>query len=226
ERADEPEAEKTGWLWHALRWVKRQVKAVVEAIESWLHALEQWLKRVFPQSELAPESRTDWRPVIRIAFYGIGAILVLLVLLIIRRRLLYQMAVKERLASVKAVPVVDINDENISAADLPRDRWMGLAWELMARQDLRQALRAFYLALLAHLGDHGRVVIARHKSNREYLAELNRRSHVEPDLPRLFDQCMAAFERTWYGMHPVARDQLDQFIANQERISALVRSAA
>ena len=94
----------------------------------------------------------------------------------------------------------------------------------MAEGDYRKALRALYLAILANLGAHGRIAIARYKSNREYQMELARRAHAEPELLQCFSDCMTVFERVWYGLHPVAREHLQRFIRDQERITILVQS--
>jgi hypothetical protein len=118
---------------------------------------------------------------------------------------------------------VDLTDESITADHLPREQWLALAADLLARKEYRQALRAYYLSILAQLGDHGRIVITRYKSNREYLEELKRRTHVEPELFSLFERCMGAFESAWYGMHAVAEDQMDRFVSDQERIASLVQ---
>jgi hypothetical protein len=94
------------------------------------------------------------------------------------------------------------------------------------RKEFRRALRALYLSVLALLADHQRVKIARYKSNRDYARELGRRAHAEPELLAIFDWCINVFERSWYGMHPVDRQRLDQFRDRQERIAALVQASA
>jgi len=48
-------------------------------------------------------------------------------------------------------PVPDLADENIRADQLPEDGWTKLARELLERGEFRLAMRAFYLASLAHL---------------------------------------------------------------------------
>ena len=117
-------------------------------------------------------------------------------------------------------------DENVAADDLPLDGWLAMARDLMAQQDFQRALRALYLSVLAQLAERGRVVIARYKSNQDYFSELARRAHAEPELLRAFDWCRQVFERVWYGMHPVAREQVEQFLAYQQRIATLVEPNA
>jgi hypothetical protein len=116
----------------------------------------------------------------------------------------------------------DVSDENIGADQLPEEGWIRLARELLGRGEMRLALRAFYLATLAHLADRNLIILARFKSNRDYEQELNRRSHALPELPVLFSQNVTLFERVWYGLHEVTPEMLEQFAAKVESIKARV----
>jgi hypothetical protein len=123
-------------------------------------------------------------------------------------------------ASEPIQPVPDINDDNVGADELPGDSWTKLARELLARGELRLALRAFYLASLAHLAARNLISIARFKSNRDYERELRRRGHSFPGLLSVFGDNLESFERTWYGRHEVNRDLVDRFAVNVERMKA------
>jgi hypothetical protein len=113
--------------------------------------------------------------------------------------------------------VPDLTDENVGADQLPEDGWTRLARELLERGEYRLALRAFYLATLAHLAEHQFITLARFKSNREYQQELQRRGHVLAELLPPFNENVSAFERVWYGTHPVNQDAVVQFASNVER---------
>ncbi|MFZ1983710.1 MAG: DUF4129 domain-containing protein [Desulfatitalea sp.] len=226
EQVDAPAEKETGWLAETLNWLVEKIEAAFDAVDRWLESLAEWLRRRFPDPEGRVSTGRDWRAIIRLIFYLTGILLLILLLISLRRWWIARQAVRRKPVSKTREPVVDINDESLTAGDLPRDRWLALAQELMGRGDFRQALRALYLALLAQLGDTGRVAIARYKSNHDYLNELTRRAHAEPELLERFAQCMTAFERAWYGMHPVAEAQLSRFISDQERIAALVHRAA
>jgi hypothetical protein len=115
-------------------------------------------------------------------------------------------------------PAPDLTDENVSAEQLPEDGWTALARELLARGEFRLALRAFYLASLAHLAEKNLVSLAKFKSNRDYERELRRRGHSFPDLLSVFGENVAVFDRSWYGMHKVTGDLVNEFAANVERI--------
>src|ERR1700733_8371753 len=80
----------------------------------------------------------------------------------------------------------DLRDENVGADQLPEDGWTKLARELLAKGELRLALRAFYLASLAHLADRNLINLARFKSNRDYERELRWRAHALPALVGVF----------------------------------------
>ena len=115
-------------------------------------------------------------------------------------------------------PAPDLSDENVGAEQLPEDGWTKLARELLARGELRLAMRAFYLASLAHLSQRSLISLARFKSNRDYERELRRRGHSLPELLAVFGENVSVFERIWYGMHEVSAELVAQFAANVERM--------
>jgi hypothetical protein len=127
---------------------------------------------------------------------------------------------KEIVVAEAVQPAPDLNDENLSANQLPEDGWLKLARELMDRGELRLALRALYLAGLAHLAQREFVSIAKFKSNREYEHELRRRARALPDLQNAFGENVTTFDRIWYGMHEVTQESLQLFQTNLERIRA------
>jgi hypothetical protein len=123
--------------------------------------------------------------------------------------------------TAEALPAMpDLADENVTAEQLPEDSWSQLARELFDRGELRLALRAFYLASLAHLATRNLITLARFKSNRDYERELARRGHVLAEVPALFGENVTDFERVWYGRHEVSPELLRQFAANLERMKS------
>ena len=95
----------------------------------------------------------------------------------------------------------DITDESVGADQLPEDGWTKMAHELLARGEFRLALRAFYLASLAHLAERNLISLARFKSNHDYERELTRRAHAFPALLELFEETVSAFDRVGYSPH-------------------------
>ena len=112
----------------------------------------------------------------------------------------------------------DLHSEDVTADQLPEDRWLQLARELLDRGDLRLALRAAYLGVLAHLGQRELLAIARHKSNLDYRRELARRAAQRRELVGAFEENVFSFERAWYGRATVTREGLDRFFSNLDVI--------
>jgi len=128
---------------------------------------------------------------------------------------------RRRGPAVKAVPVAslpDITDEDVVADQLPADRWMEMAMDFMEREEWRLALRAMFLAALAHLGQCRLVRIAKHKSNRDYGRELDRRAHDRASLLEAFRTNVGVLESVWYGAHAADRYTVSGFRANQDVI--------
>jgi hypothetical protein len=124
-------------------------------------------------------------------------------------------------AVTEVIPSVpDLQNEGIAANEMPEESWVKLARELLERGELRLALRAFYLASLAHLAQRGLISIAKYKSNHDYERELRRRSHALHDLPRTFERNVGVFDRVWYGRQEVSLEMLEEFSSNVERIKA------
>ena len=113
-----------------------------------------------------------------------------------------------------------MTDEKLAADALPEDGWTRLGRELLARGELRLALRAFYLASLAHLASRQLISLAKFKSNRDYERELRRRGHSLPGLLTVFGENVLVFDRIWYGMHEINQELVAQFMAKVEQIRA------
>ncbi|CAN5495972.1 hypothetical protein BH09VER1_BH09VER1_42840 [soil metagenome] len=153
--------------------------------------------------------------------FGALAVIASLLGVVLVRFLKARRTTAEITASVAVTPVPDIADEYISADQFPEDQWTTYGRELMAQGDLRSAIRAFYLASLAHLGAVKLVTIARGKSNREYEREVKRRGHALPELPPLFGENVRIFDRAWYGDHEVNQEMVEGFVANLTKIKSV-----
>ncbi|MGD8761923.1 MAG: hypothetical protein PVG87_06415, partial [Desulfobacteraceae bacterium] len=112
---------------------------------------------------------------------------------------------------------------DIKADDLPVHRWLTLAGEMIEAGDLRLAMRALYLATLAHLAENEMISIEIYKSNREYEQELRRRAHEKKEMLTVFSKSLTIFEQVWYGMYQITRSEFDKFAANQKRILAVAQ---
>jgi hypothetical protein len=153
----------------------------------------------------------------RLLYILVVAAVVVVALLFWRRR----RAMKESVVSATAVEaVVDLHSDDVVADQLPEDRWLALARELMEKGELRLSLRASYLASLAHLGQRELLAIARHKSNLDYRRELNRRASQRRELLGAFEENVLSFERAWYGRALVTPEVVNRFATNLEVIRA------
>ena len=90
----------------------------------------------------------------------------------------------------------------------------------MGKGELRLALRALYLAGLAHLAQRDMIRVAKFKSNRDYERELRRRARALPELQAAFAENVGIFDRVWYGLHDVTQESLQRFQMNLEKIKA------
>jgi hypothetical protein len=112
----------------------------------------------------------------------------------------------------------DLGREHVNAAELPGDEWTRLGLDLLERGEHRLALRAFYLASLAHLAQRNLITLAKAKSNREYEMELRRRAHAFPGALAIFGRNVTTFDQVWYGLREATRETAADFAANVERL--------
>ena len=153
--------------------------------------------------------------------FVLAAILAAGLIFLIGKALLAKMAAAEADMDGSGIELeeIDLEDEDVTASQLPEDEWMRLAREKMAAGDYRLALRALFLATLAHLGDQRILTIARSKSNGDYLREMRYRGRAPEPVKEAFHENVRAFERAWYGWHEVTPETMEGFTRNYERIS-------
>ncbi len=115
---------------------------------------------------------------------------------------------------------IDLASEDIVATQLHEDEWLRLAREQIAKGEERLAIRALFLATLAHLGEQGLLKIVRSKSNRDYRSELGLRARTLGELRRAFDENTMLFERVWYGLHRLGSGAVEGYLENHGLIAA------
>lgn len=229
DRAIEDVLQKPDYTWRA----PRQKKVTDSNSERFamLNRFAEWTKNVFRTfgdwiDNLLKKSAPKGPPGISLfSKQGLTYALILVVAGVIGYLLylLWRIRLKARAAETPAEATAappDLADENITAEQLPEDGWVRLALEMLERGDLRLAVRAFYLASLAHLAERNLVTLARFKSNRDYERELSRRSHALPEVARLFSENVSVFDRVWYGLHEVTDGLVENFRNNVERIKS------
>lgn len=211
------------------------IEAITDTLQRWFKTVLKWMKQFgvwmddFLKKLITPEIRkkpsgTDWTSILKGLVSLLSAVLIGILTILFRR--MWQRRRRHRIETAGDTfsTTPDLGDEQVTADELPMDRWLMLAQEMTRKGELRLALRALYLACLAYLNEHQLITLAGFKSNREYAMELNRRAHEYPDLFAAFVRNVTLFDRTWYGMHPVTRQDMDEFTANQERIRICIEN--
>jgi hypothetical protein len=196
-------------------------------IREWWKTLGEWLRRLLERlfrHEASPHAPGGWGWIMSLntLLYALLAIVVVALALLVCRLWIRGRQRQRVVASEAIQPAPDLADESAGAEQLPEDGWTKLARELLERGEFRLAMRAFYLASLAHLAQRNLISLARFKSNRDYERELRRRGHSFPDLLSVFDENLLAFERIWYGTHEATSALAGRFAANVDKIRGAV----
>ena len=203
-------------------WALQLADKVLDALNSMWRAIARGIKSLFewlfgklgnspsPQGGAAPGAGLHWSVYLLMAAVAAAAIWIVL-----RRR--------RASRSVKAPPLpssvaIRIDADGVSADQLPEERWIEIALDCLRRKEYRLALRAYYLASLAWLGQRGFVSIHAGKTNREYELELRRKARQFAEARSLFGANIAAFEAAWYGLHEVSDENVAAFHARLEGI--------
>jgi hypothetical protein len=200
-------------------WVEtlaRKTEEVAKAISRWVSDALRWINARFSRGS-GSGSGTAMAFVMKAVVVLLGAALVGFLLWLLWR-LWHNRAQLPDLEAAALPATPDLTDENVAADQLPEEGWLGMARELLARGELRLAMRAFYLATLAHLAHRNLISLARFKSNQDYERELQRRGHALATVLALFSQNRLVFERVWYGRHEITPRALHEFAGAVERI--------
>lgn len=203
------------------RWGKT-LKIWLEKFGKWFGKLQKWLNKIFPKKSLdgitfgSPASSIT---VIQLLLYMLLGVIACVAAIMLWRVWLKRRQLRTPVAAVSEADAAepDLSDENVDASQLSTDSWLALAQEMIERGEFRLALRAFYLAGLAYLGEQHFVALAKYKSDREYEKELRRRAHAFPALLPIFTENMLTYQRSWYGLRDVERATLEQVMANYEQ---------
>lgn len=203
------------WGGAVLHWIGKVFRAI-------FHWLGKLLDKLFGggRSYNNSSSGTGWITSVQLLLWALVVLVATVLVILFYRVWLGRRKARRVVASEAILPVPDVADENTAADELPEEEWTKLGRELLARGELRLAMRAFYLASLSYLAGRNLISIARFKSNREYERELRRRGHSFPEMLSVFGQNISAFEASWYGMHEVSTDSINQFALNVEKIKS------
>lgn len=178
----------------------------LNAFRDWWRSVIEWLEDLFQRDDPPEQAQEfnrsegsgDWLRYLIIALIAIT--LAILVVVLIRAYRQRQRVETTELEALDAQPeVLDLEDEDLRPEAAASDRWREMGREQLASGNYRLALRAFFLAQLSRLGERNLLRLAKHKTNRDYRMELERRQKRYPKLAVHFREDARAFEAVWYG---------------------------
>ncbi|MBI2840774.1 MAG: DUF4129 domain-containing protein [Acidobacteria bacterium] len=215
------EVEEKGLVSRFIRAVANVIMDASKAVGRWFADILRWLRDLLTPDEQRIEDQGGGG-IVSWILSSTGLLYILLALVMcVAGVLVWRLAQsRNRTAAGQLVPLPgpgpDIAAESTTADQQPAEEWIAAAAQLMARGEWRLAMRALYLASLALLAQQSLVTLARYKSNRDYLREVQRRGR--PEIAGLFSENMSAFERVWYGRHEATEQIVEQFDRNLERL--------
>jgi hypothetical protein len=217
------------WLGRRLEEIAASVKRVLNQVEDWI---EGALKRFFEMDPGASGRDRNQEPAFLKTLGSTTSLILVVVILglllwlawILYRRYRGQERIEVPDEGVAAP--IDLESEDIVATQLHEDEWLRLAREQIEKGEERLAIRALFLATLAHLGERGLLKIARFKSNRDYRNELLLRARPLAELRRAFDENTSLFERVWYGLHRPGSGTVEGYLRNHGLIARESSGAA
>lgn len=185
-------------------------------LKSSQEAMEEWFDSLFDDEEKPQKKSESWdfEP-LDLSFldgltYLLIAVAVITLLWLLFKVLRSRVPAPAQTANVTAVETIpDLNREDITADQLPRNRWLEIAQELIAQGDYRLALRALFLAELSYLAEEGMIRLARHKSNYDYRCELSRRGDSSAEVLEAYQRSATLFDGVWYGERPVGQNEVE-----------------
>ena len=194
---------------------------LIDSIEKFQEQIERWIEEFFGRdAEDRNKSSSSW---LDGDFTGLGAFLSYLVIGIFVLLVIWfalrawksygVLEATEASPDTSLAAVPNLEDEDVSADLLPRNSWIEMAREMIAKGDYRLALRAYFLAQLSEFASEGLIVIRQAKSNREYGQELSRRGHGRGNLLDVYRRQVRLFEDVWYGGHDSGPEQIEQMEA-------------
>jgi hypothetical protein len=157
-----------------------------------------------------------WLTLVAILTVAVGAVL----LWLRRRRQAGPISIPLAIA-----PLPDLSEGALATAR-SEDEWFALASRLQHEGELRLAVRAAYLGLLAGLAQREWLTIRRDRTNREYLDEFMRRWRRRPqaaldaraEIPEKLRGGLRRFDGVWYGSHPLTPESVAAYQRDQQEL--------
>jgi len=236
-RALEEESQRTIYRWHDAKhpsqptWFDKQLERIGNALSRAWNAIGDFFGKLWPRGlNLSPENkgRGTWRmkdlriwlTLVVLSTIATGAVLFWLR----RRRQAAPLSIPMGVA-----PLPDLSEGAIATAR-SEDEWFALASRLQREGELRLAVRAAYLGLLAGLAQRQWLTIRRDRTNREYFDEFMRRWRRRPqaaldaraEIPEKLRGSLRRFDGVWYGSHEVTTESVAVYQRDQQELLSYV----
>lgn len=169
-------------------------KSVAEksAIERLWDEFIRWLSKIIPKvGPLQPGTGRALSGVAQAVVIGFSVLLIAFLIWKLLPRYLRNRGMKKKKA--KREPRIVLGER--LEPDQTANDLLEQAEALARTGDLRGAIRKAYIALLCELGDRKIIMLAQHKTNRDYLMAVRNRRALHEALRKL----TASFEIHWYG---------------------------
>jgi hypothetical protein len=190
-------------------WVKT-VTDFFEPTRRWvadhLDRLWRWLVKLFTHKGKQGASEVDLPRLVTVLVLALAAVLGALGLLALKRRRAPAALLP---APAAAAPPPASDDDPLSRR---AGEWEIYARELAAAGRHREAVRAWYHAVLVALYQRGTLHHRKGRTNWEYVATIPPQESWRPDFAAL----TRSFEREWYGSDQSSREALDEVAAAAE----------
>lgn len=225
------ESRRAIYRWHDAEhpspptWFDRLLTKIGRAIDRAWEALVNFIRKLWP-SGLGGSGNGKpgwqmkdlrfWLTLIVILTLAAGAVL----LWLRRRRETATLTIPLAVA-----PLPDLSEGALASAR-SEDEWFALAGRLQGEGELRFAVRAAYLGLLAGLGQREWLTIRRDRTNREYLDEFTRRWRRRPqaavdtrvEIPEKLRGSLRQFDRVWYGSYVLTAEAVAAYRRDQREL--------
>ena len=227
------ESQRAIYRWHDAEhpspptWFDQQLSKMGHAIQRALITLRNFLRKLWPRGlDLSPGNKKPGAWQLRNLRFWLTLIAILTVaagVVLYWRR--HRRETVQLCIPMAIEPLPDLSD-NAVATERSEEEWFTLAGRLQGEGELRLALRAAYLGLLAGLAQREWLTIRRDRTNREYLEEFTRRwlrrpqaaAEARAEIPAKLRGSLRQFDRVWYGSYRLTPEAVVAYREDQREL--------